>query len=142
VQISSDTLIDSARELTCAICLQLLSNPQQCKNGHLFCCSCISQYIERNPECPHCRCSLKENELSRSLFVEKHIQLLRVWCKYHFKNESNNIDDWSEDSEGCPQNFPLENAAKHERTCKFSWGFCKYTSTGGRCGTLRYSHGG
>lgn len=64
---------ESAKELQCGICLQLLNKPRQCKNGHLFCLHCISQCLEKGHECPSCRCSLKMEELARSLFVEKRI---------------------------------------------------------------------
>lgn len=66
---------ESAKELQCGICLQLLNKPRQCKNGHLFCLHCISQCLEKGHECPSCRCSLKMEELARSLFVEKRIFL-------------------------------------------------------------------
>eukprot|EP01112_Ceratiomyxa_fruticulosa_P022670 TRINITY_DN838_c0_g1_i4.p1 TRINITY_DN838_c0_g1~~TRINITY_DN838_c0_g1_i4.p1 ORF type:complete len:552 (+),score=88.26 TRINITY_DN838_c0_g1_i4:182-1837(+) len=75
---------ETAKELQCGICLQLLSKPRQCKNGHLFCEACIRQSLDRNQECPSCRLPLKLEELARSLFVEKHIRNLKIWCKYHF----------------------------------------------------------
>jgi hypothetical protein len=72
---------ESAKELQCGICLQLLNKPRQCKNGHLFCLNCISQCLEKSHECPSCRCSLKMEELARSLFVEKRI--LKLYTNIH-----------------------------------------------------------
>jgi len=74
-----------ARELQCCICLQLLAHPRQCKNGHLFCYVCIVRCLEKKPECPQCRCVLREKSLGRSLFVERHLRTLKMHCRYHFK---------------------------------------------------------
>ena len=31
-----------AKDLQCGICLQILNDPRQCQNGHLFCFPCIT----------------------------------------------------------------------------------------------------
>lgn len=123
---------ESAKELQCGICLQLLNKPRQCKNGHLFCLSCISQCLEKGHECPSCRCSLKMEELARSLFVEKHLRLLKVYCKNHFIY----LEDkgWFADEEGCNETVTLENQQRHELICGYSLVPCKYSSN---CGKIR-----
>jgi len=88
MEVPIETLIidqELTKELQCGICLQLLNTPRQCQNGHLFDLSCITTSLKKNKQCPICRCSLTTKELSRSLFVEKHIRNLKVHCKYHFK---------------------------------------------------------
>ncbi len=117
---------DAAKELQCGICLQILNKPRQCKNGHLFCLSCILKSISKNTECPSCRCRLTEENLSRSLFVERHIRNLKVFCKYHFKwNEE--LKDWDEDEQGCPQVLTLETRVAHEQVWTI-WNHCFFLS--------------
>lgn len=118
-----------SRDLQCCICLNILAQPRQCKNGHLFCLECARKCIERNPQCPQCRCNLTEEGLSRSLFVEKHLRSAEVWCRYHFAKVKKTIAgntiidsangapgapppayeliDWEEDLEGCKEVLTL-----------------------------------
>eukprot|EP01114_Cavostelium_apophysatum_P024074 TRINITY_DN92_c2_g1_i1.p1 TRINITY_DN92_c2_g1~~TRINITY_DN92_c2_g1_i1.p1 ORF type:complete len:436 (-),score=71.84 TRINITY_DN92_c2_g1_i1:90-1397(-) len=119
---------DDLRELCCGICLNLLSKPRQCRNGHLFCLSCISQYVERTPQCPQCRCSLKDTDLARSLFVEKHIRQLKVHCRYHFTSGDKRTE-WAVDPSGCTEIFTVETAATHERVCDFAPVPCSFNSS-------------
>eukprot|EP01087_Luapelamoeba_hula_P021686 TRINITY_DN7628_c0_g1_i1.p1 TRINITY_DN7628_c0_g1~~TRINITY_DN7628_c0_g1_i1.p1 ORF type:complete len:423 (-),score=59.84 TRINITY_DN7628_c0_g1_i1:54-1322(-) len=131
-----DTLIldqAAARELQCGICLQILNKPRQCRNGHLFCLGCISRSISKNPECPTCRCKLDEDGLGRSLFVEKHIRSLRVYCKYHFKF-SEELKDWDEDEAGCTSVLTLETRVAHEQKCGYAPVSCRYSA---QCGKQR-----
>lgn len=124
---------ESAKELSCGICLQILNKPKQCKNGHLFCGQCIVKYVEKKPECPQCRCVLKEGDLSRSLFVERHIRQLNVFCRYHFTLEENR-KEWVEDIEGCSETVRLEDLSKHEKQCGYASTMCPYSS---QCERLR-----
>mmetsp|Transcript_15517 Transcript_15517/g.60691 ORF Transcript_15517/g.60691 Transcript_15517/m.60691 type:complete len:527 (-) Transcript_15517:32-1612(-) len=91
-------------ELQCGICLDLLNDPCQCINGHLFCMTCILECIERKAECPQCRCQLSESSLSKSLFVRKFIDDLDVRCRYYYKQPFSetvipNPDSCSDDEE-------------------------------------------
>lgn len=122
---------DAAKELQCAICLQILNKPRQCKNGHLFCLTCITKCLSKNPECPSCRCRLTEEALARSLFVERHIRNLKVFCKYHFK-WSEEAKDWEEDEQGCPHVLTLETRVTHEQKCGFAPVNCKYSPLCGK----------
>src|SRR5689334_20102731 len=66
-----ETLIvdgESAEELMCNICLEVLENPRQCRNGHLFCMECITPALALTPECPICRTALTEPTLARYIF--------------------------------------------------------------------------
>jgi len=133
--IATDLLIvdqESAKELQCGICLQLLEKPRQCKNGHLFCFDCITRSLEKNNECPLCRCLLRTEELSRSLFVEKHIRLLRVYCKYHFTFEESSGKYIVDEEGGCLDTCALENLDRHEATCGKAIVSCKYSDSCGK----------
>jgi hypothetical protein len=126
---------DAAKELQCGICLQLLNNPRQCKNGHLFCMDCISQSLEKNRECPQCRCPLRIEELARSLFVERHLRILKVYCRHHFAY--NEDGGWYPAVYGCNETLSQETAHNHESTCGYALVLCKYSSA---CGKLRKAH--
>uniref|UniRef100_A0A6B2L4X5 RING-type domain-containing protein n=1 Tax=Arcella intermedia TaxID=1963864 RepID=A0A6B2L4X5_9EUKA len=121
------------QELQCAICLGLLSHPRQCKNGHLFCETCVLRSIQRSPKCPSCRCPLSENELSRSLFVEKHINTLNLYCKNHFKYQPNQ-KEWLLDADGCNEVFINEEMKKHEAACPYNWVDCSWNK---KCSRVR-----
>ncbi|EGG16392.1 RGS-containing protein kinase RCK1 [Cavenderia fasciculata] len=123
------------KELQCGICLQIINKPRQCLQGHLYCLDCISQYLKKSQECPTCRTSLNVEKLSRSLFVERHLRNLNVWCKYHFENKgggNNNV--WEVDEQGCNEILTMENSTRHENTCEYSFEPCKLSSD---CGLIR-----
>jgi hypothetical protein len=72
------------------------------------------------------------DELSRSLFVERAIRLLKVHCKYHFV-----FDDekgYCTDEEGCTETSSYEDLEKHQNQCGKALVSCKY---GASCGMLR-----
>ena len=39
----------------CTLCLDKYQDKSVTWCGHMFCWSCITQYLEKNPECPQCR---------------------------------------------------------------------------------------
>jgi len=125
---------ENVRELLCCICLQILTNPRQCKNGHLFCQVCIMQYVQKRPECPQCREFLNESNMARSLFLEKQLTKMKVYCKYHVCRDEETKDNFIVDKNGCNKIFPLDEVSKHERDCEYAPVFCKFSS---RCGKLR-----
>lgn len=75
---------------------------------------------------------LQCQELSRSLFVERAIRLLKMYCKYHF-----NLDEdkgYSVDEDGCTEIVVFEDLDKHENHCGKALVTCKYSAF---CGLLR-----
>ncbi|KAF2075122.1 hypothetical protein CYY_003557 [Polysphondylium violaceum] len=154
MEVPIETLIidqELIKELQCGICLQLLNTPRQCQNGHLFDLSCITTSLKKNKQCPICRCSLSSKELSRSLFVEKHIRNLKVYCKYHYKkgeplvmvptteksissSSSSSLgsfhddENWIIDDGGCDHISTFENLETHQNSCEFGFDQCKYSS--------------
>eukprot|EP01117_Protostelium_nocturnum_P011648 TRINITY_DN4238_c0_g1_i2.p1 TRINITY_DN4238_c0_g1~~TRINITY_DN4238_c0_g1_i2.p1 ORF type:complete len:540 (-),score=177.25 TRINITY_DN4238_c0_g1_i2:250-1869(-) len=125
-----DVLVDEveAREYQCGICMQIMVNPRQCKNGHLFCGVCIHKSIEKRPECPQCRDYLNLAELSRSLLAEKAIRNLKVHCKFNLMKggKRGGEDVWIEDPEGCPEIRTQEEIQKHESSCGYAPEACIY----------------
>ena len=69
-------------ELLCCICEHLLSDPKQCKAGHLFCKECIFTWLDKQQTCPSCRAKLTKNILSDGLFVKNVIAQLPVRCPH------------------------------------------------------------
>lgn len=127
---------EDIKELTCGICLQILSKPHQCKNGHLFCKDCISMQILNSPECPQCRCTLRQEDLGHCLYAERHVQQLKVWCKHHVRRAEDQItgECWETDEDGCNAIFPLETVSQHEKNCGYAFVSCKYSA---KCERIR-----
>lgn len=116
------------KDIQCGICLNILSAPKQCKNGHIFCQECILHYIQNvKSECPVCRDHLTEATLGRNLLLEKHLRLLKVHCKYHFCRDEEN-KDWISDKEGCPEICHYESLLQHERECGYGFVRCKFST--------------
>ncbi len=71
----------------CAICLDVVRQPHQCRNGHMFCKTCIYMALASHPECPTCRVSSTVSSLSvclvaRDLIDELQIKCDRKMCKW------------------------------------------------------------
>lgn len=47
--------IPSGQQRKCTLCLEELKDPSTTTCGHVFCWSCISDWIREKPECPLCR---------------------------------------------------------------------------------------
>ncbi|CAD8181400.1 unnamed protein product [Paramecium pentaurelia] len=57
--------------LTCFICLSNLTNPHICPCCSKLCCySCITKWLTENRQCPHCRSSLRIQQLVNCRFLE------------------------------------------------------------------------
>jgi hypothetical protein len=64
----------------CPVCLNIMKEPHQCKNGHNYCLSCITTALEVNRECPTCKTYLDLDRLSRNLMVRDDINELATKC--------------------------------------------------------------
>lgn len=54
MEIDSTILILPNMDLECNICMNTISNPVQCVNGHLFCQECVSPHLSAKGTCPSC----------------------------------------------------------------------------------------
>ena len=92
-----DLFVNDSTKLThyeCCICLNLLRNPVQCNEGHLFCFQCIK--VSKQVKCPECRTQLTlpiEN-LSKNLFVKKQIMELPIKCSTLLNNQIKSECNW------------------------------------------------
>jgi hypothetical protein len=64
----------------CTLCLMVLRMPQQCKNGHAFCLSCITVALDRVKSCPICSCDLDLRTLAANRLVKDMIDALPAQC--------------------------------------------------------------
>lgn len=47
--------IESAQQRKCTLCLEPLQDPSLTTCGHVFCWTCIADWVREKPECPLCR---------------------------------------------------------------------------------------
>lgn len=66
--------------LLCLLCNDVLHNPHQCFNGHVFCHGCIEAYISLNCKCPLCNISLSAADLAFNKVIADVVQELQVKC--------------------------------------------------------------
>jgi hypothetical protein len=64
----------------CGICADVLDDPHQCKDGHAFCLSCITPWLENNSSCPICRQELQIENLAKMRILGNMIAKLPVRC--------------------------------------------------------------
>src|SRR5689334_22205534 len=77
----STLLVNAVNEnLLCGICLEVLNNPQQCKNGHMCCKECLRLTTLTKNECPTCKCSLDGDRTSCNRYVREVVENLEVKC--------------------------------------------------------------
>src|ERR1700710_322235 len=67
-------------DLVYILCLGILNDPQQCKNGHLFCKHCILKSVLTLKKCPTCKLKLYVKDLSSCLLAKTMIENLQVRC--------------------------------------------------------------
>jgi hypothetical protein len=80
-----EMFVDIGDDLSCGICQDILNDPHQCHNGHLFCKNCLVGALKFASKCPVCKISLDKNYLCKNQYVHNCIQTSRVVCQC--KNE-------------------------------------------------------
>jgi len=80
---SAKFVSDVSESFNCDICLELLDDPRQCLEGHLFCLECVTRWLNHHPDnqsCPTCRTPISQEGLARNLVVANMIRQLEVKC--------------------------------------------------------------
>ncbi len=80
-------------ELMCQICHGCASGPKQCRLGHIYCQSCIVQWLSLKATCPCCNERLTPADLGDNLVARGMIEKLRVHCSNWVRSESRAVDD-------------------------------------------------
>jgi hypothetical protein len=69
-----------SNELLCFLCQKILRDPVQCKVGHMFCRSCITEHLSKKKTCPIDLGRLKSSDFSLCLIAKYQIDQLNIWC--------------------------------------------------------------
>lgn len=108
-------------DFICGICHDVLNSPQQCKNGHCFCLTCVTAALKIQPDCPSCKVALKSELLASNIVVRNLIEQLPVKCgsldTLNILTSSEIIDDTSD--RVCNWTGPLTSREDHMLTCPF-----------------------
>ena len=95
------------RNFYCPICLNVLKDPVQCRNQHLFCSPCIKRHLEqRSQTCPTCREELTAETLVQPRIVINLLSALKIGCDFAAR--------------GCRQLVELEFLKRHVAHCGYS----------------------
>jgi hypothetical protein len=112
-------VVEPLKCFLCPICLYVLKDPVQCKEGHAFCGDCSS----RLRQCACCRINLIPGGLTRNLIARDSIQELEVRCSTIYNSsetciKTNNCCSWL---------GKLKDQDKHlQLTCSFVLITCSY----------------
>jgi hypothetical protein len=102
----------------CTICLEVLNDPYQCKNGHLNCKECWNDLIlSGSRSCTLCRVEVMNlSYLSKSLLVKQQISALHVKCDC--------LDHIDASHSGCQWTGTL--SEREERQCEHLFSKCTH----------------
>ncbi|KAL0983936.1 hypothetical protein UPYG_G00134960 [Umbra pygmaea] len=103
-------------ELLCTICRCVLRCPVRVACNHVFCKTCILQWLRRQETCPCCRKPINPSCMFVMYKLSKSISRLRIKCI----------------NEGCLATFPLSDEFLHSSSCPFQRVLCPHQG----CGSL------
>lgn len=69
------------QDYKCPLCEGIYMNPVVDNCGHVFCRTCIVQYIERERKCPFSQWKLEENHVTKLVLVKDILEKQFVLCK-------------------------------------------------------------
>lgn len=108
-------------DVFCSICLSVVNDPFQCRNGHMSCRRCIVQYLQIKQECPTCKCKLSSEKLGLNLFVKNAVARMHVKCTTSLNMPENSmVCDWKGE---------LFNLDLHLVSCMFAEVLCVNCNT-------------
>ncbi|KAM3859845.1 RING finger protein 151 [Diretmus argenteus] len=90
-------------DVICTICRSVLRCPVKVACSHVFCKSCILEWIKRSETCPCCRSPISTSLMVVMCKLSKAISRLKVKCQ--------NV--------GCSATFPLSEEYLHTSSCLF-----------------------
>ena len=114
---------EPAVEFVCTICSEIFTKPVSCPDGHVFCESCLCEWLKTNKSCPTCRCRLSIKGTSRNRVVEGLINALKVRCEHASKGKRSPSPSGTPRAKrqrtdaGCPWTGTLAELSKHRAEC-------------------------
>ncbi|XP_071370219.1 RING finger protein 151-like [Centroberyx affinis] len=90
-------------DVMCTICRSVLRCPVRATCSHVFCKSCILEWMKRQETCPCCRRPISTSLLVVMCKLNKAISRLKVKCQ----------------NAGCSATFPLSGEFLHRSSCLF-----------------------
>lgn len=123
----------------CSICREVLNDPVQCRAGHIFCRSCVREWLRNHKNCPECRIDLSMDSLSDALLIRNHLNSHTVLCKTVI--DSAGACKWTgqlqelethlsvcefNNCPHCGQHIIIDTLTDHIRDCKWRPVDCKY----------------
>eukprot|EP01041_Mallomonas_annulata_P009978 gene9978-20748_t len=112
-QLFIDNKVADNHDLICSICMDVLNDPTQCNAGHLFCRTCILEYLKKSASCPTCREVLTDKSLSVNRFVKNLVSTIPIRCSTSILEANNAIES------KCQWNGTLETLEEHLNICEF-----------------------
>ena len=99
---------DVEEKFHCSICYNVLKEPRMCKNNsHVFCLTCITQYLSVNsPACPQCKEHLSVDTLRMATSINDYLSKLKINC--------------DNASRGCSEFTNVEDLKAHVTNCGFA----------------------
>jgi hypothetical protein len=122
--------------LKCGICMLTANEPVMCKNQHLFCRSCISQWLTQKEACPTCKEGLTVGTLTAHRMAADNIAELRVCCDSKLLQEDapsakkQMSGAKSAASVGCDWVGRMRELNQHKESCEYVEVRCRH---GGGC---------
>lgn len=117
---------DFDESLICPVCTDILNNPHQCTNGHMFCLKCINICLRTKTECPTCNTKMSRDYLCLNLFAKQTIGKMKVKCcsAIRPREEEETPADITEDT--CDWVGSLNNLEHHKSECQLSTIICPH----------------
>ncbi|CAG2162852.1 unnamed protein product [Oppiella nova] len=105
--------LSMVKQVECAVCMDVYTDPVVTECGHTFCRHCISLCMDSNPVCPQCRKDFITRKLTVNFSIKSIIETgLEFRCDY----------DWN----GCKELLSLDQLPGHHRECRFRYcGKCR-----------------
>ncbi|EGC37911.1 hypothetical protein DICPUDRAFT_149441 [Dictyostelium purpureum] len=119
--IYEDLLVDKSsvhQELFCIICSNLIKDARQCSESHIFCDSCIKEWLKTQTTCPSCRNFIFYDNLAKNRLVNNLIGNLKIHCP-----------------DGCCETITIDELESHLKCCEKRYVKCPQ----GNCGNIRLS---
>lgn len=113
--------------LLCQICLGVLNHPSKTPCEHVFCGTCLLQWLSqsRHPTCPTCRQDVELEDIRPvDRILEQIIGDLSVHCKHWMDTSKTSSSCHDEEQECCQVTLFVDTSLEHTR-CLQRWQCCE-----------------